>query len=78
MEAGMEERLYGLLAEQQQMLSAAFYWVGTEANIREIYPTYYFSYNEAIPIERRIQIVVDWLKLPEEKRPHLITFYILM
>jgi len=65
-----------VLAEQQQMLSAAFYWVGTEANIRGIYPTYYFSYNESIPIERRIQIVVDWLKLPAEKRPHLITFYI--
>jgi len=65
-----------VLAEQQQMLSAAFYWVGTEADIRGIYPTYYFSYNESIPIERRIQIVVDWLKLPEEKRPHLITFYI--
>ncbi len=65
-----------VLAEQQQMLSAAFYWVGTEANIRGIYPTYYYSYNEAIPAERRIQIVVDWLNLPEEKRPHLVTFYI--
>jgi len=64
-----------VLAEQQQMLSAAFYWVGSEANIRDIYPTYYYSYNEMIPIERRIQIVVDWLKLPSEKRPHLITFY---
>ena len=65
-----------VLAEQQQMLSAAFYWVGTEANITGIYPTYYFSYNEAIPIERRIQIVVEWLKKPEENRPHFITFYI--
>src|SRR4029078_9173118 len=27
-----------VLAEQHQMLSAAFYWVGTEADIRGIYP----------------------------------------
>ena len=64
-----------VLAEQQQMLSASFYWVGTEADIKGIYPTYYYSYNEIIPIDRRIQTVVDWLKLPPEQRPHLITFY---
>src|SRR5688572_6226129 len=65
-----------VLAEQQQMLSASFYWVGTEADIKGIYPTYYYSYNEIIPIDRRIQTVIDWLRLPPEQRPHLITFYI--
>jgi predicted AlkP superfamily pyrophosphatase or phosphodiesterase len=64
-----------VLAEQQQMLTASFYWVGSEADIQGIRPTYHYAYNEAIPIERRIQIVVDWLNLPAEKRPHLITFY---
>ena len=48
----MEERLLWVLAEQQQMLSASFYWVGTEAEIKGIYPTYYYSYNEIIPIDR--------------------------
>ena len=38
-------------------------------------PTYYFNYNEAIPIDRRIEILKNWLQLPEEKRPHFITFY---
>ena len=65
-----------VLAEQQQMLSASFYWVGTEADIKGIYPTYYYGYNELIPIDRRIQTVIDWLRLPAEQRPHLITFYI--
>lgn len=64
-----------VLAEQQQMLTASFYWVGSEANIKGILPTYYYRYNELIPIDRRIQIVIDWLKLPPDKRPHLITFY---
>jgi len=64
-----------VLAEQQQMLSASFYWVGTEAPIQGILPTYYYSYNEQISIDKRIAVVVDWLRLPAEKRPHLITFY---
>ena len=64
-----------VLAEQQQMLSASFYWVGSEASIKGTYPTYYYNYNEKIAIHQRIQTVVSWLKLPPEKRPHLITFY---
>lgn len=64
-----------VLAEQQQMLSASFYWVGTEADIKGIHPTYYYHYDESIPIDRRIQVVVNWLNLPPEQRPHFITFY---
>lgn len=65
-----------VLAEQQQMLSASFFWVGSEAPIRGIHPTYYYHYNEAIPMEERISTVVDWLNLPAAQRPHLITFYL--
>src|ERR1700748_214178 len=64
-----------VLAEQNKMLSASFYWVGSEAPIKGIYPTYYYKYNEKIPISERIQTVVNWLQLPAEKRPHLVTFY---
>lgn len=63
------------LAEQQQLLSASFYWPGSEAAIGGKLPTYYYAYNEKIPIEQRIQTVVNWLSLPAEKRPHIITFY---
>jgi predicted AlkP superfamily pyrophosphatase or phosphodiesterase len=64
-----------VLAEQQKMVTASYYWVGSEADIQGIYPTYYYKYNQATPIDQRIQTVVNWLKLPAEKRPHLITFY---
>ena len=57
------------------MLSASFYWVGSEADIKGVYPTYYYKYNDKIPIHERIQTVVNWLKMPADKRPHLITFY---
>ncbi|MCB0708744.1 MAG: alkaline phosphatase family protein [Chitinophagaceae bacterium] len=64
-----------VLAERQKLLSASFYWVGSESHIDGVDPTYYFNYNEAIPIDRRIEILKNWLQLPEEKRPHFITFY---
>ncbi len=64
-----------VLAEKQKMLSASFYWVASEADIQNTKPTYYYIYNEKIDIAGRINAVKDWLSLPEEKRPHLITFY---
>jgi predicted AlkP superfamily pyrophosphatase or phosphodiesterase len=64
-----------VLAEQQKMLSASFYWVASEAAIKGIKPTYHYIYNEKIDINNRIAAVVNWLKLPEEERPHFLTFY---
>jgi predicted AlkP superfamily pyrophosphatase or phosphodiesterase len=64
-----------VLAEKQQMLSASFYWVASESDVQGVRPTYYYPYNEKIDIDTRIQAVKDWLQLPLEKRPHLITFY---
>ncbi|WP_298302206.1 ectonucleotide pyrophosphatase/phosphodiesterase [Hydrotalea sp.] len=46
-----------VLAEQQQMLSASFYWVASEAAIQGIRPTYYYIYNEKIGIDERIDAV---------------------
>jgi predicted AlkP superfamily pyrophosphatase or phosphodiesterase len=59
-----------VLAEQQHLLTASFFWVGSEADIKGILPTYYYRF------ERRINVVVNWLQLPADKRPHFITFYI--
>ncbi len=64
-----------VLAEKQHLLSASFYWVASEANIQNTMPTYHYIYNDKIKIETRIQVVKNWLQLPENKRPHFITFY---
>ena len=62
-----------VLAETQGMLTASFYWVGTEAAIRGFRPTYFYKFNTLISMEDRIRDTRNWLLLPEEKRPHLIT-----
>lgn len=64
-----------VLAEQQQMLTASFYWVASETPIKGMQPTYYYFYNEKIAMQQRIAEVKRWLELPEDKRPHFITFY---
>ncbi|WP_220100633.1 ectonucleotide pyrophosphatase/phosphodiesterase [Chitinophaga oryzae] len=64
-----------VLAEKQQLVSASYFWVGSESAIQNIRPTYYFKYQEKNNIDQRIQTVVNWLQLPAEQRPHLITFY---
>lgn len=65
-----------VLAEQQQLLAANMFWVGSEAAIQNTRSSYYYDYTEQIPVHKRIQSVKEWLMMPEERRPHLITFYV--
>lgn len=64
-----------VLAEKQQMISASYFWVGAESAVQMIRPTYYFKYQEKTSIDQRVQQVEDWLRLPDDQRPHFITFY---
>jgi alkaline phosphatase D len=64
-----------VLAEQQGMRSASFFWVGSEADIQGVRPTYYLKFDGTFPNQKRVEQVLAWLRLPAEKRPHMITLY---
>jgi alkaline phosphatase D len=64
-----------VLAEQQGMRAASFFWPGSDADIQHTRPTYYYKYDGEIPNEQRVAQVVEWLKLPKPERPHFITLY---
>jgi predicted AlkP superfamily pyrophosphatase or phosphodiesterase len=64
-----------VLAEQQGMRSASFFWPGSEAEIQGERPSYYLKYDNHFPDEPRIDQVIDWLRLPAPQRPHFITLY---
>lgn len=64
-----------VLAEQQHMLTASYYWVGSETKIDGLLSTHYYTYNEKTPVDLRVEKVKEWLKMPAETRPHFITFY---
>lgn len=57
------------------MPTASFFFVGSEADVLGMRPTYYYRYDGAIPNEQRVQQVLDWLRLPLPERPRLITLY---
>ena len=64
-----------VLAEQQGMRTACFFWPGSEAAIRNTRPSYYLHYDDTFPDGKRVDQVLAWLKLPEPERPHFITLY---
>ena len=62
-------------ADKAAMVSASYFFVGTEANIQGIRPTYYTSYDGQIKNKVRVAEVLKWLALPAKERPHMITLY---
>jgi predicted AlkP superfamily pyrophosphatase or phosphodiesterase len=64
-----------VLAEQQGMRSANFFWVGSEAEIQGVRPSYWAPYDGSIPHSTRVRQVLDWFQLAEDLRPHFVTLY---
>jgi predicted AlkP superfamily pyrophosphatase or phosphodiesterase len=62
-------------AEKQGIKSACMFWVGSEAKIKDIRPSYYHLYDGRINREQRVDNVINWLSLAEEERPRIITLY---
>ena len=62
-------------AEKQGVKAASFFWVGSEAPVGGIHPTYWKKYDDNVTYEERIDTVIKWLGYPREKRPELVTLY---
>ena len=62
-------------AERQGMVAASFFFVGSEADVGGVRPTYCHRFDNSISNEARVDGVLGWLSLPPEERPHLITLY---
>jgi len=63
------------LAERQGMRTATYFWPGSEAPIQNERPSYFLKYNHGTPHSDRIETVLNWFKIEEENRPHLVTLY---
>lgn len=62
-------------AEQNGIKSASYFFVGSEAPVQGVRPTYYYDYDGSVANLTRIAKVFEWLQLPEEDRPRMITLY---
>jgi predicted AlkP superfamily pyrophosphatase or phosphodiesterase len=62
-------------AERQGMVTASYFFVGTEAPVAGIQPTWWYAFDENVPYGDRVDQVLEWLSRPAEARPHLVTLY---
>lgn len=62
-------------AERHGLVSAAFFFVGTEAAVAGVAPTHWNAFDREIPGEARVDRVLAWLSEPPATRPHAITLY---
>lgn len=62
-------------AETQGMVSASYFFVGSEADVGGVRPSYWYRYDGGVSYDTRVDQVLTWLSMPAETRPHMITLY---
>ncbi|KAJ7386453.1 hypothetical protein OS493_008582 [Desmophyllum pertusum] len=56
-------------AIKQGLVSATYFWPGSEVPIEGILPNYTYTYNRSHPFEARVDKVLSWLDLPPQSSP---------
>jgi predicted AlkP superfamily pyrophosphatase or phosphodiesterase len=79
-DAVRDGRFYGgepiwVTAERQGVTTASYFWVGTEAPVQGVQPTYFRYFDGSVPNEARVDTVLYWLRLPAVERPNLVMLY---
>ena len=62
-------------AERQGKVAAAMFWPGSEARIGGRQATHWRAFDDDLPNSARVNQLLEWLKLPEGKRPAFLTLY---
>lgn len=64
-------------AQRQGVKAASIYWVGSDINIKNSYPTYYKEWADQprLTFQQRVDTALAMLTKKEADRPHLITLY---
>lgn len=62
-------------AEKQGMTTGTMFWVGSEADIENMHPTYYKDYDKSMPYHARIDTVVEWMTQTDRPQADLATLY---
>ncbi|GAB2499268.1 alkaline phosphatase family protein [Algoriphagus taiwanensis] len=64
-----------VLAEKNGVKAASYFFVGSEAAIQGIRPSYYYDYDGRVNNLTRISKAFEWLQMPDSLRPRMITMY---
>lgn len=62
-------------AEKQGMVSATFFWVGSEAPVGGIRATTVWNFDESVADSTRLRALGELLRRPPDTRPHFVAIY---
>lgn len=61
--------------EKQGIRTGTMFWVGSEADIQGMHPTYWKTYDESMKAKARIDTVVKWMSYPDSSAVDFATLY---
>lgn len=61
--------------ERQGGIASAMFWPGSEAAINGRHATYWMPYDDDMSQADRVGKILEWLKLPDGRRPSFLTLY---
>ena len=64
-----------VLASQNQMVSAVYFWPGNEAPIAGHLASHYRAYDRSVTPAQQIEQILRWLRLPAPRRPRFLSLY---
>jgi predicted AlkP superfamily pyrophosphatase or phosphodiesterase len=62
-------------AERAGLRTAAYFWMGSEAEIEGVRPTYWKPFDATVPDTTKLNQIMRWLRLPQSQRPRLVMMY---
>ena len=62
-------------AETQGMVAASYFFVGSEADVGGVRPSHWRRYDGSVTGPEKVDQVLEWLRMPAETRPRMITLY---
>ena len=62
-------------AERAGIKTAAYFWTGSEAEIAGRRPSFWYPFDATVADSVKLQQIIQWLRLPDASRPHLIMLY---
>lgn len=62
--------------ERHGKVAAPLFWPGSEVAIGGHHATFWREFDNALPNADRVNQVLEWLKLPDGKRPSFLTLYV--
>ena len=62
-------------AKQAGLRTGTLFWPGSEVAIQGVRPDLWMHFDATITPDQRVDILLDWLDLPPEKRPEFLTLY---